>query len=210
MRTKMPPLRLAWAGVAALAITACGGSGGDTTDTSLNPLGEATVFRTILPTTTTLSVDPSANTGEPGAIPGEGTYTLVMGDYPIAVAKRLGCASWDEIAAYNELGGDPNSYFIPGLVLKIPATCAGEPVTDSGSTDTTAATSTATTQAATATTGTDGSANYVVQAGDTVFGIASKFDVSAQDLATANGWSDGVNHSIFPGDEIIIPGPTSA
>jgi len=208
MRTKMPLPRSAWVAVAALALAACGGGGGETSDTSLNPLGEATVFRTILPTTTTLSVDPSANPADPGAIPGEGTYTVASGDYPIAVARKLGCASWDEIAAYNELGGDPNTYFYPNLILKIPPTCAGEPVVDTGTSDTTQP-ATATTAAPTATTGADGAATYVVQSGDTVYGIATKFDVTAQALAQANGWTDGVNHAIFPGDEIIIPGPTT-
>ncbi|MGD9701464.1 MAG: LysM peptidoglycan-binding domain-containing protein [Acidimicrobiia bacterium] len=205
MRTKMS--LTAVAGVAVLALSACGGSGDDTSDTSLNPLGSATVFRTILPTTTTLSVDASVDPNNPAAIPGEASYSIISGDFPIAVARKLGCESWDLIAAFNEIDPDPNEFPFPGTVLKIPPDCAGEPVVET--TETTAATSTATTAAPTATTGADGSATYTVQAGDTVSGIASNFDVTPQALAAANGWSDGINHAIFPGDEIIIPGPSS-
>ena len=207
MRTKMP--LAAWAGVAVLALAACGGSDDDSSsDTSLNPLGSATVFRTILPTTTTLSIDASADPNNPAAIPGESSYSIVSGDFPIAVARKLGCESWDLIAAFNELDPDPNEFPFPGTVLKVPPDCAGEPVVETTET-TAAASSTATTATPTATTGSDGSATYVVQAGDTVSGIANNFDVTGQALAAANGWSDGVNHAIFPGDEIIIPGPTS-
>ncbi|HEY5876385.1 MAG TPA: hypothetical protein VIT64_13840, partial [Ilumatobacteraceae bacterium] len=82
MRTKMS--LAAWAAVAVLALAACSGSDDDTSDTSLNPLGEPTVFRTILPTTTTLSIDASADPNNPAAIPGESSYSIVSGDFPIA------------------------------------------------------------------------------------------------------------------------------
>jgi LysM repeat protein len=203
MQTKMS--LTACAGVAVMALAACSGSSGDTADTSINPLGSATVFRTILPTTTTLSVSASVDPANPGAIPGELTYTIVSGDFPIKVYKQFGCESWEVIAAFNEL--DPASFPFPGTVLKIPPDCAGEPIV--AETTETSAPSTAT-SATPATTGADGSATYEVQSGDTVSGIASNFDVTAQALAEANGWSDGINHLIIPGDVIIIPGPATS
>ena len=199
MRTKLPFAALV--GVAVLGLAACGGSNDESTDTSLNPLGSSTAFRTIPPTTTTLSV--SSDASNAGAIGGEQSYTIVSGDFPIAVARKLGCESWDLIAAFNEIDPDPNKFPFPGTVLKVPPDCAGEPVEEE-----TTETSTATaTSEAPATTGNDGSANYTVQAGDTISGIARNFDVTIDVLVAANGWSDGANHAIFPGDTIIIPGP---
>ena len=201
MRTKLP--FAAVVGVAVLGLAACGGSNDEATNTSLNPLGSSTAFRTIPPTTTTLSV--SSDASNTGVIGGEQSYTIVSGDFPIAVARKLGCESWDLIAAFNELNPDPNEFPFPGTVLKVPPDCAGEPVDETTETSTATATS-----EATATTGTDGSANYTVQAGDTISGIASNFDVSIDALTAANGWTDGANHAIFPGDTIIIPGPATA
>ena len=201
MRTKLPFAALV--GVAVLGLAACGGSNDESTNTSLNPLGESTAFRTIPPTTTTLSVSSDAST--PGVIGGEQSYTIVSGDFPIAVARKLGCESWDLIAAFNELNPDPNEFPFPGTVLKVPPDCAGEPVDETTETSTATATS-----EAPATTGTDGSASYTVQAGDTISGIARNFDVTIDALVAANSWTDGANHAIFPGDTITIPGPATA
>ena len=46
---------------------------------------------------------------------------------------------------------------------------------------------------------------YEVVAGDSIYGIASRFCVSAQSLAEANSWSDGVSHAIYPGDSLVVP-----
>jgi LysM repeat protein len=43
-----------------------------------------------------------------------------------------------------------------------------------------------------------------VKNGDTVYGIARKFGITPQALVAANGWSD-VNHSLYPGDTIVVP-----
>jgi murein DD-endopeptidase MepM/ murein hydrolase activator NlpD len=45
---------------------------------------------------------------------------------------------------------------------------------------------------------------YVVEAGDTLSGIARTFGVSVESLAAANGISDP--STIFPGQELVIPG----
>lgn len=47
---------------------------------------------------------------------------------------------------------------------------------------------------------------YIVQAGDFLFGIARKHSVTAQSIATLNGWTDGVTHPLNPNDKIWIPG----
>ncbi|HRE00944.1 MAG TPA: LysM peptidoglycan-binding domain-containing protein [Ilumatobacteraceae bacterium] len=50
---------------------------------------------------------------------------------------------------------------------------------------------------------------YTVKNNDTVYGIASKHNISPQALAQLNGWSDGINHAIHPGDQIAVPDGSS-
>ena len=46
---------------------------------------------------------------------------------------------------------------------------------------------------------------YVVVAGDTLNGIAASHGLSLSELVEVNGWSDGSEHAIFPGDVIALP-----
>ncbi len=46
---------------------------------------------------------------------------------------------------------------------------------------------------------------YVVQAGDSLSKIASLYDITVEVLISYNGWTDGTNHLLLPGDEILIP-----
>lgn len=46
---------------------------------------------------------------------------------------------------------------------------------------------------------------YTVQAGDSVFQIAAKFEIEPEVLANFNSWPDGVQHELFAGDVIDIP-----
>ncbi|MDJ0771492.1 MAG: LysM peptidoglycan-binding domain-containing protein [Ilumatobacter sp.] len=46
---------------------------------------------------------------------------------------------------------------------------------------------------------------HVVEAGDSVFGIASQYGVDPVVLANFNSWDDGVEHPIFVGDVVLIP-----
>lgn len=46
---------------------------------------------------------------------------------------------------------------------------------------------------------------YIVQSGDAVSLIASRFGVAMADIAAYNEWPNGVNQNIFPGDVIMIP-----
>jgi LysM repeat protein len=47
---------------------------------------------------------------------------------------------------------------------------------------------------------------YVVVAGDGLFRIAEQNCVQLEALIEANGWTDGVDHTIRPGDVVQIPG----
>jgi LysM repeat protein len=46
---------------------------------------------------------------------------------------------------------------------------------------------------------------YIVVAGDSLSKIASLFDMSVDELITYNAWTDGTNHLLLAGDEILIP-----
>jgi LysM repeat protein len=46
---------------------------------------------------------------------------------------------------------------------------------------------------------------YIVKSGDYLFGIASAHGVTADDIVTLNGWEDGIEHPLNPGDTIIVP-----
>jgi LysM repeat protein len=47
---------------------------------------------------------------------------------------------------------------------------------------------------------------YTVQAGDFLAKIAQQFGVTMDEIVQYNEWEDGVDHPLFPGDEIAIPG----
>lgn len=51
--------------------------------------------------------------------------------------------------------------------------------------------------------------SYTIVAGDTLIGIAERAGVSVDDLVAANGWTDGTDHAIFPGDVITLPAGAS-
>lgn len=48
-------------------------------------------------------------------------------------------------------------------------------------------------------------ATYTIAAGDTLSGIATRADVSLDALVDANGWTDGADHLIMPGDVVVLP-----
>jgi LysM repeat protein len=49
---------------------------------------------------------------------------------------------------------------------------------------------------------------YTVVSGDSMYAIAAKFGVSAEDIASYNSWADGILHPLSPGMAILIP-PTA-
>lgn len=46
---------------------------------------------------------------------------------------------------------------------------------------------------------------YTVVAGDSMYAIASRFGVKAEDIASYNAWADGILHPLSPGQVILIP-----
>lgn len=49
---------------------------------------------------------------------------------------------------------------------------------------------------------------YTIVSGDSMYAIAGKFGVSAEDIASYNSWADGIMHPLSPGMVILIP-PTA-
>ena len=193
---------LAVAAAAAL-LSSCGGGGdGDATATTI-PAAGSTAFRTIPTTASTLSVVTVAGVGANSEV----VYEVLPNDYYGKIVSQYGCESWEQIANYNEFEAD--KMLFPGDTVKIPAVCGATATATetetAAATEGASATEGATESATTTTVSADSDATYTVGAGDTVYGIATKFDVSPTALAEANGWSDGIEHLITPGDKIIIP-----
>jgi len=46
---------------------------------------------------------------------------------------------------------------------------------------------------------------YVVVPGDSLMAIAERYGISAVVIVDYNAWTDGTDHQLFPGDEILIP-----
>lgn len=106
----------------------------------------------------------------------------------------------DDLVAANPtlLGGNPNTVLQIGWQLQIPGCDTGEPEAtpaEEGAAD--EVTDDMVTLAPT------GPTNYTVQAGDTIYSIGRKFNVSPQAIIDANGLVNP--NRINPGDVLIIP-----
>ena len=204
---------------ALIGVTACGSDGGTgaSTVTTITELSSP-VYATAAPVPTTTTVvgvptDPAA----PGGVAGEQLYTVVGGDYLFGIAKKF-CLDAATIAAYNVWPDGTNHPLYAGSEVKIPGgACApgATPTTVAGSPGATTAPPAATTPA-TATTSAEttttvdaaAGATYTVVNGDYLAGIATKNGTTVDAIVAANGWSDGANHPIFPGDKIKLPAKT--
>ena len=122
---------------------------------------------------------------EASAESGGTTYKVVAGDAVSQIAKRFALTA-DALATFNGWSDGVSHAIYPGDSVKIP----------SGAKDNSNATTTTIPQTG---------ATYNVVAGDTISGIAARAGISAKSLAAQNGWSDGANHAIFPGDAVKLP-----
>lgn len=172
----------------AITLTACGGEDGEATPQS----GEGTAIPTATPFATlpepTIVTGPGGTVG--GPVASDVTYVVEPGDAVSSIAERYGVPA-DVI---REANGITNDEIFVGQVLRIPRSTGGS----GGS----AATPTPTTTPSTGTPGT-----YTVQAGDTAFGIALQFDVTLEDLETANGVGPGGLDDLSLGQVLQIPQP---
>lgn len=168
------------AAAAALVLTACGGGDGDATPPGApNAIPTATPFA-VVPSPTVVS-----GPGASGAAVDEVTYVVEAGDAISTIAARFGVPE-DLIRQVNGVEG--NDIFI-GQVLRIPRTTGMAPATPTPSAPS------------------GGPGTYVVQPGDTAFGIALQFDVTVEALERANGVGPGGLDALSLGQVLRIPSP---
>lgn len=103
---------------------------------------------------------------------------------------------------------------VSGCASEIPATQATSTTTALPQTSDPTASSTPTGTATTAATATTvapvpATVPYVVVAGDSLYAIADRHDVTVEELVAANGWTDGLEHLLLPGDTIGLPADAS-
>ena len=198
IRFRVPSLRLAIAlalvASMALIVVACGG---DDDEGEATP--EATAEGTPIPTATpyarvpepTIVASPTAQS-EATTASEDVEYVVEPGDTLSAIAERFD-SSVDAIMLRNDI--DNAALIFVGQTLVIPE--GSGPAEDT----TTATDDADETDSSDAT----GSQTYIVQAGDTAYGIALQFDITLEELAAANGTTiDGLT-GLFVGDELIIP-----
>lgn len=133
----------------------------------------------------TLAIAPIALTETAHAAPvqadSSATYTVKNGDYLIGIASKLQVKLADLLAA-NGLTVD--SLIVPGQQLQVPA---GGIVSAAPSAPAKPA----------------GPATYTVQAGDFLYGIASRMNVKPAQLLAANNLQ--ITSLIMPGQKLIVP-----
>lgn len=117
--------------------------------------------------------------------PAPATYVVAAGDTVSGIAERFGLST-PAVLALNGLGW--RSLIHPGQTLRLlPAVAAPPPAAAPAPTD--------------AATG-----SYVIQRGDTMWGVAARFGVSTARLLAVNGLVS--SSIIYPGQRIVVPGGT--
>ncbi len=222
--------RIAVIGAATLslaALTGCIGSAGSssTSDTlapliptNVVPVSPVTSASGVAALTNPTDASPAATAGQTSPSDPSGTelatnssgassYTVVANDTVFRIAKSYGVVP-QALADFNEWTEGIDHPIFPGDVIKIPG--GGSQQTPVATTSATATVtpstqpSATTDQPATSTAGEPGP-TYVIVAGDFLAAIAARFGTSVQAIIDANGWTDGVDHLIIPGQSITLP-----
>ena len=195
MRIRLVSAALAVCG--SLVGVGCGTSSGagSPAQTTLK-LGTPTYVTITMPTTPTTPPPP------PGAaVAHEQVYTVQSGDYLLAIATKF-CVTAQQIADYNGWTDGMSHPLQPSAPLKIPSgacLAGGSIITVPGATTIPPPNATSVSVAP----GKGGT--YLVVAGDTLSRIAARKGVTVDAIVSANRWTDGVRHVIYPGLKIKIP-----
>ena len=186
-RPTLRPMLIGASVALAIAAAACGGGSAEADPTTV-PGGSGA---TPVPTASPLAAVPPPTildtTGDPGTdepTTEAVTYVVAPGDTLSRIAQEFG-TSVDALVEANELT-DTNIFV--GQELLISGTGGGAAPTATPPPSTTITT-------------------YVVQPGDTGFGIALEFDVSLEAIAAANGLAVDDLGALTIGQELLIPPP---
>ena len=189
----------------ALFLGACGeddGAGATRSTIDLSEGSTAFVVRPTVPSSSNLVQNP----GDVSTVGQE--YTLVFGDYPLAVADAFGITV-DELVEYNGWGS-VNEFPPAGETILIPpgAVVGGAPEQASAEEAPAEAAAPATTvPGETIPEAGDNCAegSYTITEADTTrTAVAEKFDVTVEALDAANAGTNGYS-AFYPGLEIVIP-----
>lgn len=203
-------LGLAIALLASVALVAagCGGDDDDEeepseTTTETTPIPTATPYASVPAPTIVATATPqaTADAGQTTASGDEVEYEVEPGDTLSAIAEQFD-TTIECIMERNDI--EDAAVIFVGQILTIPPGCVpeGSDTADSDATDDGDDTGDS---GGETTTDESGAQIYVVQAGDTAYGIALQFDVTLEELAAANGTTvDGLSN-LFVGEELIIP-----
>ena len=204
-RSALARLMLAVVVGVSLLAAACGGD--DEAEPTPEPAAEGTPIPTATPyasepeATIVATPTPEAAATTAAAADEEIEYTVEPGDSLSAIAERFD-TTVDAIMEANDI--ENAALIFVGQVLRIRQGYAPEGAESADSEDGDDSEDAADSGDGT-TTDESGTRTYVVQAGDTAYGIALEFDVTLEELAAANGTTvDGLTN-LFEGDELIIP-----
>ncbi|MYE31850.1 MAG: LysM peptidoglycan-binding domain-containing protein [Chloroflexi bacterium] len=197
------------AGVTLIA-AGCGGDDDDVeepseTTTETTPIPTATPYASVPAPTIVATATPQAttDTGQTTASGDEVEYEVEPGDTLSAIAAKFD-TTIDAIMELNDI--EDAALIFVGQVLTIRPGHVPEGSDTAGSgADATDDGDDAGDSGGETTTDESGAQIYVVQAGDTAYGIALQFEVTLEELAAANGTTvDGLSN-LFVGEELIIP-----
>ncbi len=184
-------------GTAVLAAVLLAGCGSQETGarTTLAPIQPSSyVVREPATTTTTIDiVETGVATDEAGRSEVEQEYTVRPNDSVAAIASRFGVEAAD-LAAYNDWPNGIRHTIFPGDVIRIPP---GALVPE-------AEIPTTTTDPRVGPDGECQPTTYTVVAGDSPGRIAERFEITVDQLATANSDTPGYS-SLLIGTELVIP-----
>jgi LysM repeat protein len=136
---------------------------------------------TLTPTATPTETPTSIPTNTP--VPGRTTYTVKSGDTLSSIAAKYGIA-WQDLAAANGMNSKSTLRVGQELIVPLSGGSAPPPAAAQGGT------------------------TYTVKSGDSLSSIASKYGITWQELASANGLSSSSRLSI--GQQLVIPGTGGA
>jgi hypothetical protein len=104
----------------------------------------------------------------------------------LMVVALAACGGDDDSSLGTEVEIKPSSFVTTPATTTPPTAAAGAPAGEPGDTSPTEQV-------------------HVVQPGEFLSGIAADYEVDMEDIADYNGWPEGINHNLFPDDQVEIP-----